>query len=175
MPLRYDWDIDPTVQVKLSISAVGSLGIAKALLAARNMSANTLESIALPRLGPLAAGNLLELKLTIPGAEDLVLRVNLVADPVVPVPEAAYALLRHSGAGNQSQVECVRFAWSPQATRVELVCADDLKSEVVRRRAVFQWVDSARPKSVDTSSYAIRKIAANGSTHFPELPVQRPA
>lgn len=170
--LRHDWDLDPKVEALLSISLVDLSGNAKELLPKRKMDPDKLESISLAGLGALVAGNSLELKLTVPGAADLVLRVSIVAEPVVPVPEAAYALLR---IGSQSQVECVSFAWSPQASRVELVCADDLKSELVRRRAVFQWIDAARPKSVDTSSYAIQKIASNGSTHLPELPVLVPA
>jgi hypothetical protein len=41
----------------------------------------------------------------------------------------------------------------------------------VRRRAVFQWADAARPAAVRLTSYAIQKIAANGATHFPMLPL----
>jgi hypothetical protein len=49
---------------------------------------------------------------------------------------------------------------------VELVNADDLKGETVRRRAVFQWQDVARPGTV--TGYAVQKIAHSGSTHVPE-------
>jgi hypothetical protein len=63
-------------------------------------------------------------------------------------------------------VECVRFAWGPNATRIELICPEDLRTEVVRRRAVFHWQDSVRPGTL--AGYAIQKIAQNGSTHFPE-------
>jgi hypothetical protein len=48
---------------------------------------------------------------------------------------------------------------------LELVCAEDLRTEVVRRRAVFQWNDSVRLETL--KGYAIQKITQTGSTHFP--------
>jgi hypothetical protein len=97
--------------------------------------------------------------------EEVVLRVNIVAEPVTPKPEAAYGLLRAQQVNDQQQVECRRFAWGPEASRIDLICPEDLKAEVVRRRAVFQWTDAVRPGAMH--SYAIQKIAQNGSTHFP--------
>jgi hypothetical protein len=91
------------------------------------------------------------------------LRVDIVAKPVIPAPEAGYALLRRQSAA----VECARFAWGPQASRVELLNPDDLKREIVRRRAVFQWTDSTR--SNREVNYAVQKIAASGATHFPAV------
>jgi hypothetical protein len=93
------------------------------------------------------------------------LPVGIVAEPVNPVPEAAYTLLRWQTIEGHRQVECVRFAWGPQPSRIELVCPDDLRSEVVRRRAVFQWRDAVRARTLE--GYAIQKITATGSTHFP--------
>ncbi|WP_446011955.1 LysM peptidoglycan-binding domain-containing protein [Candidatus Electrothrix sp.] len=93
------------------------------------------------------------------------LQVNLVAEPVIPPPEAAYALLRCQKNGEKDQVQCVRFAWGPEASRVDLVCPKDLRTEIVRRRAVFQWQDSARQGTV--TDYKVQKITENGSTHFP--------
>lgn len=91
--------------------------------------------------------------------------VDIVADPVIPVPAAAYALLRHQLLNGRPQVECVRFAWGPDASRIDLVAKDDLLLGVVRRRAVFRWRDVAR---VGTAAcYAIQKITATGSTHIP--------
>ena len=116
---------------------------------------------------PWQQGNVLQLKLAYPSNElpdlEIYLEVRIVETPVIPAPEAAYALLRWQH--DKSQVECVRFAWRPNASRVELVCAEDLRTEVVRRRAVFQWRDSVRPTTLN--GYAIQKIAMNGSTHFP--------
>jgi hypothetical protein len=116
---------------------------------------------------PWQQGNVLQLKLAYPSNElpdlEIYLEVRIVETPVIPAPEAAYALLRWQH--DNSQVECVRFAWRPNASRVELVCAEDLRTEVVRRRAVFQWRDSVRPTTLN--GYAIQKIAINGSTHFP--------
>ena len=118
----------------------------------------------------LNPGDVLQFKLTVKEAGEPVnifLKVDIVADPVVPVPQAAYGLLRKQDVEGEIQVECVRFAWSPQASRIELVCPDDLRTEVVRRRAVFQWRDTIRDDG-RLQGYAIQKIASNGSTHFPE-------
>jgi hypothetical protein len=116
---------------------------------------------------PWGPGDVLQLKLAYPSNElpdlEIYLEVRIVETLVIPAPEAAYALLRWQH--DKSQVECVRFAWRPNASRVELVCAEDLRTEVVRRRAVFQWRDSVRPTTLN--GYAIQKIAMNGSTHFP--------
>jgi hypothetical protein len=98
------------------------------------------------------------------------LTVQIVANPVIPVPEAAYALLRWQGTEDDPTVECVRFAWSPQPSRVELVCAQDLRTGVVRRRAVYQWRDSARPGTLIGDGYAVQKITQSGSTHVPKGP-----
>lgn len=116
----------------------------------------------------LKPGDILRLKLDLNDAGGLVatleLDVSIVGNPVVPVPEAAYALLRqHSTDG---RVECVRFAWGPEPLRVELLNASDLLRETVRRRAVFAWQDTCRVAD-ESIVYAIQKIAANGSTHFP--------
>jgi hypothetical protein len=97
--------------------------------------------------------------------EALVLLVNIVAEPVTPAPKAGYALLRWQEIDDQPQVECTRFAWGPAASRIEMVCADDLRREIVRRRAVFQWQDAVRPGVL--IGYAMQKLALTGSTHFP--------
>jgi hypothetical protein len=102
--------------------------------------------------------------------DELVLRVDIIAEPVIPMPEAAYALLRRQFVDGQPQVECVRFAWGPAADRIHLICPDDLLQEIVRRRAVFKWPDSVRPQPSAESTppqYAVQKIAQNGATHFP--------
>ena len=93
------------------------------------------------------------------------LDITIVEAPVIPATEAAYALLRKQTAGGQTQVECVRFAWGPEAQRVELVNPADLRTEVVRRRAVFHFTDSARPNQEE--AYAVQKLSQGGSTHFP--------
>lgn len=101
----------------------------------------------------------------------LELQVNIVAEPVIPLPDAAYGLLRQQNVDNHTEVECVRFAWGPDASRIDLICPDDLLQEVVRRRAVFQWTDSVRPFPNDEQNqdvvYEVQKIAENGATHFP--------
>ncbi|MFM7425945.1 MAG: LamG domain-containing protein, partial [Elainella sp.] len=89
----------------------------------------------------------------------LVLTVAIVAEPVQPAPEAAYGLLRQNPDGS---VECVRFAWSVLPNRVDLINPDDLKTEVVRRRALFQWTDTVRPHA--DIRYALQKITQTGST-----------
>jgi len=97
----------------------------------------------------------------------IIVQVNVIASPVIPAPEAAYGLLRSQTCAEVSSVECVRFAWSPRASRIELVSAADLRGELVRRRAVFQWRDAARPQGA--VCYALQKIARNGSTAIPAL------
>jgi hypothetical protein len=56
-------------------------------------------------------------------------------------------------------------SWNPAASRIELVSSEDLKTQVVRRRAVFKWQDSMR--SDMNGKYAVQKIAQTGSTHSP--------
>jgi hypothetical protein len=129
------------------------------------------------RLNPGAAvrllpGESLQFKLSVgiglaptPEGTPVFLRVDLVAAPVNPVPQSAYALLRWQTIAQKRQVECVRFAWGPEPARIELICPEDLRSEIVRRRAVFQWQDSVRKEILE--GYAIQKITTTGSTHFP--------
>ncbi|WP_067460950.1 LamG domain-containing protein [Actinomadura macra] len=93
------------------------------------------------------------------------LDITIVEAPVIPTTEAAYALLRRQAVGDRTYVECPRFAWGPEAQRVELVNPADLRTEVVRRRAVFRFTDSTRPDRQDV--YAIQKISQTGSTHIP--------
>jgi len=102
------------------------------------------------------------------------LRVEIVAEPVTPVPTAAYALLRQKK--GELAVKCVRFAWSPQPARIELLNPADLRDGIVRRRAIFQWTDTVRSECGENGnellanySYAIQKISPSGSTHFPRF------
>jgi hypothetical protein len=139
----------------------------------------------------LNQGDVLELKLLeleeveegketvpVPLALPIVLSVVMVAAPVIPVPQAAYGLLRgiiQSAApepiAHPLSVQCVRFAWAPAATRIELISATDLRTGLVRRRAVFQWNDTTRPilSSEQHYGYAVQKITQTGSTHLPTL------
>jgi len=103
----------------------------------------------------------------------LVLQVEIVLEPVNPVPQAAYALLRKQDYGSRMVVDCPRFAWNPNASRIELVCPEDLLTQVVRRRAVLQLQDSSRPGRA--TRYAVQKTDAQGSTHFPGLEGQKHA
>ena len=97
---------------------------------------------------------------------EISLKLAIVRESVTPVTSSAYGLLRWQEGTIGSAVECVRFAWGPEASRIELVNPEDLRTEIVRRRAVFQWTDTIRPGTVQ--GYAIQKIAPNGSTHFPD-------
>ena len=107
---------------------------------------------------------ILSLTLELPGKPGVQLGVSIVADPVIPVPDAGYALLRGNPDGS---VECVRFAFGPEPARVELLDPNDLRRQVVRRRAVFQWRDT--PRIGRAMSYAIQKTTTSGSTHFPDF------
>ena len=93
------------------------------------------------------------------------LKLDIVREPVTPVTSAGYALLRQDQAGSTKYVMCTRFAWGPAASRVELVNPEDLRKEIVRRRAVFQWSDAVRPGSA--IGYKLQKITPTGSTHVP--------
>lgn len=95
--------------------------------------------------------------------------LHVVSDPVTPPPEAGYALLRQLGSFPLAPVECVRFAWSPSAGRIDLVDPRDLLREVARRRAVFAWRATQRELRSDENDprYAIQKLTPNGSTIVP--------
>lgn len=49
---------------------------------------------------------------------------------------------------------------------MDLICADDLRSDTVRRRAVFHWTDTARIGTV--LGYTVQKVAPSGATHVPD-------
>ncbi|HSM83611.1 MAG TPA: hypothetical protein VLS96_18130, partial [Nodosilinea sp.] len=137
----------------------------------------------------LSQGDVLELTLTLTvnGQSEpstIVLPVRIVNSPVIPAPQAAYGLLRgmvQSPEGGQGEgaiapsppagIECTRFAWGPAASRIELICAEDLRTGIVRRRAVFQWSDTVRPSPNPgwQYQYAVQKITQTGSTHLPRL------
>ncbi len=185
--VRFDWDIDydPPRTATLFFQWLDSSGIPRDLKfvtsdgvthASITLTAGKLQQFSLLDLqynnetAQFQPGDALQLKLHVTdGVEpvDILLKTDIIAEPVVPVSNAAYALLRAQNVSSGKQVECARFAWGPSASRVELVCPADLRSEVVRRRAVFQWTDTIRSKR--DQSYAIQKISPSGSTHFPEF------
>ncbi|MBX2818110.1 MAG: LamG domain-containing protein, partial [Rhodothermaceae bacterium] len=146
-----------------------------------NLAPKTLLQIPLNKLeqntGPaaLSGGTTLQLTLTLTaidegpdivleGEQIIVLNVDIVDQNVIPKPEAAYALLR-SLDDTASKVECARFAWGPESNRIDLLCPDDLRTGIVRRRAVFNWSDVVR--YTQFKGYCIQKITQSGSTHFP--------
>lgn len=174
--IRYDWDTDPQdgslKKTKVKLSRVSKEGAVNDL----NGTIDELEpaTLRLYSLGALlngknfqfSEGDRLQVEIEFNG-EVVILQTEIVFVPVTPVPQAAYGLLHRQLVDGQVQVECSRFAWSPEATRIELVCPDDLRTEIVRRRAVFHWYDSARPSR--GNQYAIQKITFSGSTHFPDF------
>jgi|GEM_PF-976606 len=99
--------------------------------------------------------------------EIIQLALDIVLEPVVPPTHAAYALLRQQSVSGVPVVDCPRFAWGAAAFRIDMVCANDLTTEIVRRRAVFHWQDTTRPGR--EVRYAIQKISKNGATHFPDF------
>ncbi len=96
----------------------------------------------------------------------VILNVDIVEEAIIPKPEAAYGLLRAVDA-SATAVECARFAWGPEANRIDLICPDDLRTGIVRRRAVFKWTDTVRPNPF--KGYTLQKITQTGSTHFPDV------
>lgn len=178
LSLRYDWDDTQTsVEGLLELRRIDINGIETVLIPPTADNSNVpgvlhpFSLLDLQRKQPsstekppfLRPGDTLQIRLGLPEGQLVVLDVRIVADPVIPVPEAGYALLRQQTVNGQVQVECARFAWAPNASRIELVDAEDLRTEVVRRRAVFQWRDTVRPER--GSSYAVQKITGIGSTH----------
>jgi hypothetical protein len=187
MAFRYDWDDGTSPHTAdLDIDLVDATGIRRPLELrvgdqrerTLSLSAGTLRQIALRDLLDrgetiqFAAGQSLVLTLTIiPGGgvlelAEIVGSVSLTPAVVIPASPAAYALLRWQLIDGHPQVECVRFAWCPRASRVELVCPDDLRTQIVRRRAVFLWTDTARLGTA--TGYAVQKISGNGATHLPD-------
>lgn len=185
MAVRWDWEGPPLAgaHARLRVRSVDENGVARTLAPEpadpllADLPAQALVQLQLDRLvehatgrpATLLPGQSVELSLTLtdPAGTELgavFLTVDVVADPVTPVPEAAYGLLRTLATG---RVECVRFAWSPDPTRVELVCPADLASDTVRRRAVFHLTDTHRTGA--TPTYAVQKIARDGATHVPTL------
>jgi|GEM_PF-2386020 len=100
------------------------------------------------------------------GEQIIVLNVDIVDENVIPKPEAAYALLRALD-DTAAKVECARFAWGPESNRIDLLCPDDLRTGIVRRRAVFNWSDVVR--YTQFKGYSVQKITQSGSTHFPSV------
>ncbi len=119
---------------------------------------------------PLQAGDSLVFTLSVttaggpPKDDQVSVTVTIVEKPVNPVPEAGYALLRQ---GRDKSVECVRFAFGPKASRIELLDPEDLKQQIVRRRAIFRWFDSRRAGGEFAD--VVQKITTLGSTHFPKF------
>ncbi|WP_164000169.1 hypothetical protein [Pyxidicoccus caerfyrddinensis] len=201
MALRFDWDDGTTgLPALLSLLRVGPGGVTRPLSVredgvdtpALTVAPERLREVSLLDLrdgtepAVLGPGEALMLKLTLkalPEAssrvtenKDIFLTVGITAEPVTPVPEAAYALLRRQQpVEGDPQVECARFAWGPAPARVELVCPEDLRTEVVRRRAVFHWRDTVRTGTL--RGYDIQKLTQSGATHIPgvtELPKPPP-
>jgi hypothetical protein len=187
---RYDWE-GPTAAPlgTLSFRRVDTTGVTRVLRVVRggtpvetvSLTAGSVFQASLldlrqatsDRLPEFAPGETLELRIDAAPSGGTTVTVTLslaiVAEPVVPAPDAAYALLRKQAAGAKTEVECVRFAWGPAATRIELVSAEDLRSDVVRRRAVFQLTDAFRVGRIQ--GYALQKITPLGEAHFPDVDV----
>ncbi|MBD1865215.1 MULTISPECIES: LamG domain-containing protein [Trichocoleus] len=176
--LRFDWDDDLKTSDRKATLKLFRLveGIAKPLTLSsgdETINPSELKSLSLEQIQTnnkvqLQPGDVLEFRLIPQLALEspVILQVAIVTNPIIPVSQAAYALLRQTEKSS-IQVECVRFAWGPAASRIELVSSEDLKTQVVRRRAVFQWQDSVRPDL--NGSYAIQKVTQIGSTHFPNF------
>lgn len=193
--LRYDWSgAIPPINAELKLARISSTGAVTQLrlptplssVIALSIEPSQLQQFSLAEIQQLntlelAEGDRLEIKLILRAENDptadpveVVLSVDIIDSPVIPVTQAAYGLLRH----DRSHVECVRFAWSPEPTRIDLICPEDLQTEVVRRRAVFQWTDSIRPEAsadqppnqiIPAVSYEIQKITQTGSTGQPKI------
>ncbi|MFB4295035.1 LamG-like jellyroll fold domain-containing protein [Actinomadura sp. NTSP31] len=178
LALRFDWDQPPhgTPNVTLTLQKIDLDQTPRDLTApnpAGTLVPGKLYQLSLAAIqnlnGPFTPGERLRLVLHVdsgPVKPAVVqLDITIVEAPVIPAAEAAYALLRKQKTGDHTYVECVRFAWAPEAQRVELVNPADLRTEVVRRRAVFHLTDSARPTRAP--QYTLQKLTPSGSTHIP--------
>ncbi|MFC4913905.1 LamG-like jellyroll fold domain-containing protein [Actinomadura gamaensis] len=178
LALRFDWDEPPpgAPNVTLTLQKIDLDRTPRDLTVPNPAGAlvpGRLYQLSLAALqnvnGPFTPGERLRLVLHVDSGpvEPAVaqLDVTIVEEPVIPATEAAYALLRRQKTGDHTSVECVRFAWAPEAQRVELVNPADLRTEVVRRRAVFHLTDSARPTR--SPEYTLQKLTPSGSTHIP--------
>ncbi|MEB3210000.1 MAG: hypothetical protein VKL39_01540, partial [Leptolyngbyaceae bacterium] len=195
---RYDWSGDRTgYPAELRISRVNAAGIVTPLnwpstgnLTLRfengKLQELSLATVQSQNDVTFSQGDTLQFEITAISDDDdqaldvppINLAVTIVQVPVIPATQNAYGLLRTvanreetsepSGEAG-SAVHCVRFAWGPVPARIELVCAEDLRNQIVRRRAVFLWTDTARPlqEARGHYGYAIQKITQTGSTHFP--------
>jgi hypothetical protein len=182
-PIHYLFFFDPsdlngTATGDFQFQKIGRDGNTTSLTTVANVPANSLptdpKSLDLSfhcSGNPLVPGDTLVITLTVHVAGTAltniaVLNLPIVAEPVNPVPEAGYALLRMTNP--DGLVECVCFAFSPEAARIELTNPNDLRQQNVRRRAVFLWRDT--PRIGRDVSYAVQKITTGGSTHFPAFP-----
>jgi hypothetical protein len=173
-------DIDDVVY---SFFVVGADGVPRAIKTALHGKFNTIPTGENCDLATLAQGLKLEIGATFrieavvfsrrqPREKlvELQLDLNIVQQRVTPAPEAAYAVIRRTeGVDESPRVdECVRFAWGPEPTRVELIDANDLNRQVVRRRAVFETIDVIRGDLAERVAYTVQKTTSGGSTHFPQ-------
>ncbi|MFC4049993.1 LamG-like jellyroll fold domain-containing protein [Actinomadura syzygii] len=181
LALRFDWDEPPpgSPRVTLTLQKIDLDQTPRDLVdpdatgGPVQLDPGKLHELSLAALqklnGPFTPGERLRLVLHVDSGPVkpavAVLDITIVEAPVIPATEAAYALLRGQTVGESTHVECPRFAWGPEAQRVELVNPADLRTEVVRRRAVFQYTDSTRPGRAEV--YAIQKVSQAGSTHIP--------
>ncbi|WP_315763635.1 OmpA family protein [Bradyrhizobium sp. SZCCHNS2005] len=177
-------DKPPTFQAHLRVCLVNpESGLPEALGGpVTNASNNTVFEIDLAGLSrgsrpvTLAAGDTLLIQIwshdpaTAQAGPFVEVAVQIVAGPVTPPPDHAYALLAaqiRPADGANLRTRCARFAWSPLPDRVELLDPDDLLRSAVRRRAVFRWLDAVVPNEEELVRHSIQKITPSGSTHWP--------
>jgi hypothetical protein len=107
------------------------------------------------------AGDMLRAQVTQGGPELLL----AIADaPVLPPPNAAYALWRRDHA---QAVRCAMYGAGVMPDRVELVdAARDLTAGRVRRFALFKW-QLVTPRWIEGSRWFVQRFDHVGATHFP--------
>lgn len=93
------------------------------------------------------------------------LQLDVVDTPVLPLPEAAYGLLRVHIEGGEA--ECPLYAGDPRAARIDaLDPLTSLATGALARRGRFRWRHVA-PDGLE-GGYFLMKADATGSTHLPE-------
>jgi len=114
----------------------------------------------------LQAGDMLRVFLE--SESTIQLLIPIAAEPVLPPPEAAYALWQTDPSSSEGlAIKCPRYGAGVMPDRVDLIDAKaDLKAGRVRRFALFRWI-IILPRWIQGSQYYLQRIDHVGASHFP--------
>ena len=114
----------------------------------------------------LQAGDMLRVFLE--SESTIQLLIPIAAEPILPPPEAAYALWQTDPSSSEGlAIKCPRYGAGVMPDRVDLIDAKaDLKAGRVRRFALFRWI-IILPRWIQGSQYYLQRIDHIGASHFP--------